>query len=63
MENASYEDMYNWAKENFGADIRLLYNLDGGKSSALVINGKNIFSGKRNVKNTICFKQKGLKDE
>ncbi len=50
----TYQDMYDFAKSTWGDSLRLLYNLDGGGSTNLYVDGTMVASG-RNVKNAICF--------
>ena len=54
MEDASYEDLITFAKKEFGDSIRILYNLDGGGSCGLYIDGTNVYAG-RDVKSIIAF--------
>ena len=50
----TYYDMWNFGITTFGGDLRLLYNLDGGGSCGLVVNGKEVVTG-RDVKTAIVF--------
>ena len=54
MENATYKELITFAKTEFKDDIRILYNLDGGGSCGLYIDGQNIYKG-RDVKTIIAF--------
>lgn len=54
MENATYKELITFAKTEFKDNIRILYNLDGGGSCSLYIDGQNVYQG-RNVKTVIAF--------
>lgn len=54
MENATYKELVAFAKTEFKDDIRILYNLDGGGSCGLYIDGQNVYQG-RDVKTVIAF--------
>lgn len=54
IENATYQDMIGWARNMFGYNIDILYNLDGGESCGLVVDDKTLYKG-RNVKTAIIF--------
>ncbi len=50
----SYQDMYDFAKSTWGNSIRILYNLDGGDSSNMYIEGQTLKKS-RDVRSVICF--------
>ena len=54
IEDATYSDMVNWARNIYGYDINILYNLDGGGSCGLFVDGTSVYSG-RNIKTAIIF--------
>ncbi len=49
-----YQDMYDFAKSTWGNSIRILYNLDGGDSSNMYIEGQTLKKS-RDVRSVICF--------
>ena len=50
----TYKDMWEFGKETWGDELRLLYNLDGGGSCGLTIEGNEIVKG-RDVRSVIVF--------